>query len=132
MPLHIHQLDTSFTKLNLNELLDTIVVGLSDVDEVKLLSLMLLSRLSTLAEGVVSARLDELVDAIESITKPIVPAKDDTEQDMKRKVSLVLTSVTRPGSPTADRSSRFFGTFTPYIWIYRTISKRPLSAALRH
>lgn len=89
MPLHIHQLDTSFTKLNLNELLDTIVVGLSDVDEVKLLSLMLLSRLSTLAEGVVSARLDELVDAIESITKPIVPAKDDTEQDMKRKVSLV-------------------------------------------
>jgi hypothetical protein len=63
-----------------------ILTGLSDADEIKLLAVMMLQRLSALAEGIVAPRLDELVDRLEAVTKPLVPAKDDTEQDIQRKV----------------------------------------------
>jgi hypothetical protein len=83
----LKQLNTCFTKMNANELFDIILVGLADFDEVKLLALMMLQRLAALAEGIVAARLDDLVESIENIAKPIVAAKDDTEQDVQRKVS---------------------------------------------
>jgi hypothetical protein len=85
------QLNTCFTKLNVNELFDSVLVGLTDSDEVKLLALLMAQRLAGLAEGLVAARLDELVDSLGNIAKPIVPAKDDTEQDVQRKVCRVLT-----------------------------------------
>jgi len=53
---------------------------------VKLLALMVIQRLAALADGIVAARLDELVDSFENVVKPIVPAKDDTGQDVQRKV----------------------------------------------
>jgi hypothetical protein len=85
----LKQLNTCFTKMNANELFDIILVGLADFDEVKLLALMMLQRLAALAEGIVAARLDDLVESIENIAKPIVAAKDDTEQDVQRKVSRI-------------------------------------------
>jgi len=47
---------------------------------------MVIQRLAALADGIVAARLDELVDSFENVVKPIVPAKDDTGQDVQRKV----------------------------------------------
>ncbi|KAG7530369.1 hypothetical protein FFLO_05085 [Filobasidium floriforme] len=86
-------LNTCFTKMNANELFDIILVGLADFDEVKLLALMMLQRLAALAEGIVAARLDDLVESIENIAKPIVAAKDDTEQDVQRKEDSQKTAI---------------------------------------
>jgi len=82
--------------MNANDLFDIVLVGLADFDEVKVLALIMLQRLATLAEGIVAARLDDLVESIENIAKPVVAAKDDTEQDLQRKV--------RPGNPRICRN----------------------------
>jgi hypothetical protein len=88
----IIQLNTCFTKLNVNEVFDNSLAGLSDSDEVKLLALMVIQRLAALADGIVAARLDELVDSFENVVKPIVPAKDDTGQDVQRKVRGIFSA----------------------------------------
>ena len=106
--------------MNANELFDIILVGLADFDEVKLLALMMLQRLAALAEGIVAARLDDLVESIENIAKPIVAAKDDTEQDVQRKVS-------RDGAT----SWGWFYLTTLYSLLIRRTLKRPPLAALR-
>lgn len=86
-------LNTSFAMLNVNDLFNIILSGLADGDEVKLLALMMLGRLAIVSDSIVASRLDELVESIENITKPVIAAKDETEQDVQRKVDSQKTAI---------------------------------------
>lgn len=71
------------------------MAALSDVNEIKVLGLMLLLRLGQLAPNSIIPRLDEVSEAVQSIMKD-VEVKDDTiKQDLERKGESLPTAQVR-------------------------------------
>jgi len=82
-------LDTSLTKLDLNELLSHVLVGLADVsDEIKVICHMILFRLAPLAPTAVAQRLGEATPLLEASMKGPTIGKDTVKQDLERAAEL--------------------------------------------
>jgi len=82
-------LDTSLTKLDLNELLTHVLVGLADVsDEIKVICHMILFRLAPLAPTAVAQRLGEATPLLEASLKGPTIGKDTVKQDLERAAEL--------------------------------------------
>ncbi|KAI9445588.1 TIP120-domain-containing protein [Lactarius indigo] len=82
-------LDTSLTKLDLNELLTHVLVGLADVsDEIKVICHMILFRLAPLAPTAVAQRLGEATPLLEASMKGPTVGKDTVKQDLERAAEL--------------------------------------------
>ncbi len=79
------QLGTCFTKVDLPSFTDRVMAALRDVNEVKVLALMLLLRLAQLSSASVIPRLDEVADALKVIMKDIEVKDDTVKQDLERK-----------------------------------------------
>lgn len=74
-----------FSKIDLLTFTARVLVSLSDVNEVKILGLMLLLRLGQVSPESVIPRLDEVVESLKGMMKD-VEVKDDTiKQDLERK-----------------------------------------------
>jgi cullin-associated NEDD8-dissociated protein 1 len=84
-----NKLDTCLTKLDLHEFLGRVLVGLSDAsDEIKVISHMMLFRLSQVAPAAVSQRLDEATPELEKTMKGATVTKDTVKQDLERAAEL--------------------------------------------
>ena len=84
-----HQLDTCLIKLDLHEFLGRVLLGLSDAsDEIKVISHMMLFRLSQVAPAAVSQRLDEATPQLEKTMKGATVTKDTVKQDLERAAEL--------------------------------------------
>lgn len=83
--LILTQLGTCFTKVDLPSFTDRVMAALRDVNEVKVLALMLLLRLAQLSSASVIPRLDEVADALKVIMKDIEVKDDTVKQDLERK-----------------------------------------------
>ncbi|KAI0307414.1 TIP120-domain-containing protein [Multifurca ochricompacta] len=82
-------LDTSLTKLDLNELLTHVLVGLADgSDEIKVICHMILFRLAPLAPTAVAQRLGEATPLLEASMKGPAVGKDTVKQDLERAAEL--------------------------------------------
>ncbi|PPQ63540.1 hypothetical protein CVT24_004770 [Panaeolus cyanescens] len=82
-------LDTCLSKLNLHEFLGRVIPGLSDdSDEIKVISHMMLFRLSQVAPAAVSQRLDEATPQLEKTMKGATVTKDTVKQDLERAAEL--------------------------------------------
>ncbi|KAF8174733.1 armadillo-type protein [Pholiota molesta] len=82
-------LDTCLSKLNLHEFLGRVIPGLSDdSDEIKVISHMMLFRLSQVAPAAVSQRLDEATPQLEKTMKGANVTKDTVKQDLERAAEL--------------------------------------------
>ncbi|KAH9075666.1 TIP120-domain-containing protein [Lactarius deliciosus] len=85
----LYTLDTSLTKLDLNELLTHVLVGLADVsDEIKVICHMILFRLAPLAPTAVAQRLSEATPLLEASMKGPTVGKDTVKQDLERAAEL--------------------------------------------
>lgn len=83
------QLDTCLAKLNLHEFLGRVIPGLSDdSDEIKVISHMMLFRLSQVAPAAVAQRLDEATPQLEKTMKGATVTKDTVKQDLERAAEL--------------------------------------------
>ncbi|THH17136.1 hypothetical protein EW146_g3609 [Bondarzewia mesenterica] len=82
-------LDTCLTKMDLNEFLSHVLVGLADQsDEIKVICHMMLFRLSQIAPTAVAQHLNEATPLLEaSMTGPNV-GKDTVKQDLERAAEL--------------------------------------------
>jgi cullin-associated NEDD8-dissociated protein 1 len=77
------------SKLDLHEFLSRVIPGLSDdSDEVKVISHMMLFRLSQVAPAAVSQRLDEATPQLEKTMKGATVTKDTVKQDLERAAEL--------------------------------------------
>jgi cullin-associated NEDD8-dissociated protein 1 len=77
------------TKLDLNELLTHVLVGLADVsDEIKVICHMILFRLAPLAPTAVAQRLGEATPLLEASMKGPTIGKDTVKQDLERAAEL--------------------------------------------
>ncbi|KAF8972524.1 armadillo-type protein [Flammula alnicola] len=82
-------LDTCLSKLNLHEFLGRVIPGLSDdSDEIKVISHMMLFRLSQVAPAAVAQRLDEATPQLEKTMKGATVTKDTVKQDLERAAEL--------------------------------------------
>jgi cullin-associated NEDD8-dissociated protein 1 len=61
------------------------MAALSDVNEIKVLGLMLLLRLAQLSPTTVIPRLDEVAEAVQGIMKDMEVKDDTIKQDLERK-----------------------------------------------
>jgi len=96
--------------LDLHELLERVLVGLSDdSDEVKVICHMMLFRLSQVAPTAVVQRLDDITPLLEKTMKGPNVTKDTVKQDLERTAELqrstlravsALTKITMTGSST--------------------------------
>ncbi|KAI0075919.1 ARM repeat-containing protein [Panus rudis PR-1116 ss-1] len=101
-------LDTSLSKLDLHEFLSKVLQGLADdSDEVKVISHMMLFRLSQVAPTAVAQRLDEIAPLLEKSMKGATVTKDTVKQDVERAAELqkstlravvALSKIVQPGS----------------------------------
>ncbi|KZT24708.1 TIP120-domain-containing protein [Neolentinus lepideus HHB14362 ss-1] len=101
-------LDTCLAKLDLHEFFARVLNGLvDDSDEVKVISHMMLFRLSQLAPTLVSQRLDEAAPQLEKTMKGATVTKDTVKQDLERASELqrsalravaALSKISMPGS----------------------------------
>lgn len=82
------QLDTCLSKLSLAEFLGRVVAALSDSDEIKVISHMMLFRLSQVAPGAIAQRLDEATPQLELTMKGATVTKDTVKQDLERAAEL--------------------------------------------
>lgn len=72
-------------KLNLNEFLERLIPGLSDdSDEIKVISHMMLFRLSQVSPAAVARRLDEITPLLAKTMKGATVTKDTVKQDLER------------------------------------------------
>ncbi|RXW15834.1 hypothetical protein EST38_g10023 [Candolleomyces aberdarensis] len=82
-------LDTCLAKLDLHVFLSRVLPGLSDdSDEIKVISHMMLFRLSQVAPTAVSQRLDEATPQLEKTMKGATVTKDTVKQDLERAAEL--------------------------------------------
>ncbi|EPQ61385.1 hypothetical protein GLOTRDRAFT_30890 [Gloeophyllum trabeum ATCC 11539] len=106
-------LDTCLSKLDLHEFFARVLNGLvDDSDEIKVISHMMLFRLSQLAPTVVAQRLDETAPQLEKTMKGATVTKDTVKQDLERASELqrsalravaALSKIRTPGaSPRFD------------------------------
>lgn len=89
--LHPKQLDTCLHKLDLPTYLTYLLPALTDPsDEIKVLSHLLISRLSslTLCTPLLIARLDELTPALETTMQGTPVTRDTVKQDLERAAEL--------------------------------------------
>ena len=76
-------------KLDLHDFLGHILSGLSDTsDEIKVISHMMLFRLSQVAPAAVSQRLDEATPQLEKTMMGATVTKDTVKQDLERAAEL--------------------------------------------
>ena len=64
---------------------DRVIAALKDVNEVKVLGLMLLLRLGQLAPASIIPRLDEVAESLKVIMKDVEVKEDTVKQDLERK-----------------------------------------------
>ncbi|KAF9482351.1 TIP120-domain-containing protein [Pholiota conissans] len=104
-------LDTCLSKLNLHEFLGRVIPGLSDdSDEIKVISHMMLFRLSQVAPAAVAQRLDEATPLLEKTMKGANVTKDTVKQDLERAAELqrsALRAVAALSKISAGVSSKF-------------------------
>ncbi|KAF9560250.1 TIP120-domain-containing protein [Agrocybe pediades] len=82
-------LDTCLSKLNLHDFLGRVIPGLSDdSDEIKVISHMMLFRLSQVAPTAVAQRLEEATPQLEKTMKGATVTKDTVKQDLERAAEL--------------------------------------------
>lgn len=112
-------MDTCLPKLDLHEFLSRVVVGLADdSDEIKVLSHMMISRLSQVAPTAVIQRLDEMTPALEKTVKGPTVTKDTVKQDLERTAELqrsTLRAVAALNRVTSAGSSSKFDTLVNEI-----------------
>src|SRR5580704_14189430 len=76
-------------KLDLHEFLGRVLPGLADdSDEIKVISHMMLFRLSQVAPAAVSQRLEEATPQLEKTMKGATVTKDTVKQDLERAAEL--------------------------------------------
>ncbi|PPQ98061.1 hypothetical protein CVT26_003287 [Gymnopilus dilepis] len=105
-------LDTCLAKLNLHEFIGRVIPALSDdSDEIKVISHMMLFRLSQVAPAAVSQRLEEATPQLEKTMKGATVTKDTVKQDLERAAELqrsalravaALSKVSGGASPKFD------------------------------
>ncbi|WVF66132.1 hypothetical protein IAT40_000871 [Kwoniella sp. CBS 6097] len=78
-------LGTCFSKIDLPTFTDRVMASLSDVNEVKILGLMLLLRLGQLSPTSVIPRLDDVAGALKIMMKDVEVKDDTVKQDLERK-----------------------------------------------
>ncbi|KAK1926054.1 putative TIP120-family protein TIP120B [Papiliotrema laurentii] len=78
-------LGTCFTKVDIPTFTDRVIAALKDVNEVKVLGLMLLLRLGQLAPASIIPRLDEVAESLKVIMKDVEVKEDTVKQDLERK-----------------------------------------------
>jgi hypothetical protein len=78
-------LATCFAKIDLPSFTDRVLAALRDVNEIKVLGLMLLLRLAELAPAIVEPHLDGVVEALKAIMKDLEVKEDTIKQDLQRK-----------------------------------------------
>ncbi|CAK9779690.1 unnamed protein product [Cutaneotrichosporon oleaginosum] len=78
-------LATCFAKIDLPSFTDRVLAALRDVNEIKVLGLMLLLRLAELAPAIVKPHLDGVVEALRAIMKDLEVKEDTIKQDLQRK-----------------------------------------------
>ncbi|KAG7090596.1 hypothetical protein E1B28_009701 [Marasmius oreades] len=104
-------LDTCLTKLDLHEFIGRVFSGLADdSDEIKVISHMMLFRLSQVAPAAVSQRLDEATPQLEKTMKGAQVTKDTVKQDLERAAELqrsALRAVAALSKVGAGVSPRF-------------------------
>ncbi|KAF5361703.1 hypothetical protein D9758_007269 [Tetrapyrgos nigripes] len=82
-------LDTCLPKLDLHEFLGRVLPGLADdSDEIKVMSHMMLFRLSQVAPTAVAQRLDEATPQLQATMKGVTVNKDTVKQDLERSAEL--------------------------------------------
>jgi cullin-associated NEDD8-dissociated protein 1 len=81
------QLATCFNKIDLPAFTDRVMASLQDVNEIKVLGLMLLLRLGQLAPTTVIPRLDDAAEPLRLIMKDVEVKEDTVKQDLERKGS---------------------------------------------
>ncbi|KZV77591.1 TIP120-domain-containing protein [Peniophora sp. CONT] len=101
-------LDTCLAKLDLNEYLKHVLVGLADPsDEIKVISHMMLFRLSQIAPTAVVQHLAEAAPMLEASMKDATINKDTVKQDLERAAEIqrstlraiaALSKITPPGA----------------------------------
>lgn len=99
-----------FSKIDLPTFTARVLVSLSDVNEVKILGLMLLLRLGQVSPESVIPRLDEVVESLKGMMKDVEVKDDTVKQDLERKGEC------SPLSP-------FGGAFRRRIGLTRTIAE---------
>ncbi|KAF8907661.1 armadillo-type protein [Gymnopilus junonius] len=104
-------LDTCLAKLNLHEFLGRVIPALSDdSDEIKVISHMMLFRLSQIAPAAVSQRLEEATPQLEKTMKGATVTKDTVKQDLERAAELqrsALRAVAALSRISAGASPKF-------------------------
>ncbi|ORY22630.1 armadillo-type protein [Naematelia encephala] len=78
-------LGTCFSKVDLPEFTDRVMAALRDVNEIKVLALMLLLRLGQLSPSSVIPRLDDATEPLRVIMKDVEVKDDTVKQDLERK-----------------------------------------------
>nr|XP_018266798.1 tip120-family protein [Kwoniella dejecticola CBS 10117]OBR88956.1 tip120-family protein [Kwoniella dejecticola CBS 10117] len=78
-------LGTCFSKIDLPTFTERVMASLSDVNEVKILGLMLLLRLGQMSPTSVISRLDDVVVAMKGMMKDVEVKDDTVKQDLERK-----------------------------------------------
>ncbi|GFZ51807.1 hypothetical protein JCM24511_09575 [Saitozyma sp. JCM 24511] len=78
-------LATCFNRIDLPTFTDRVMAALQDVNEIKVLGLMLLLRLGQLAPTTVVPRLDDAAEPLKIIMKDVEVKDDTVKQDLERK-----------------------------------------------
>ena len=101
-------MDTCLSKLDLNEYLKHVLVGLADPsDEIKVISHMMMHRLSQIAPTAVVQHLAEATPMLEASMKDATISKDTVKQDLERAAEIqrstlraiaALSKITTPGA----------------------------------
>ncbi|WWC99318.1 hypothetical protein V866_006219 [Kwoniella sp. B9012] len=78
-------LGTCFSKIDLPTFTERVMASLSDVNEVKVLGLMLLLRLGQMSPTSVIPRLDDVVGSMKVMMKDVEVKDDTVKQDLERK-----------------------------------------------
>lgn len=112
------QLDTCLAKLNLQDFLGRVIVGLSDdSDEIKVICHMMLFRLSQVAPAAAAQYLDDATPPLEKTMKGATVTKDTVKQDLERAAELQRSALRAVAalSKIAGGSSQKFEIFVDDI-----------------
>ncbi|WWD22460.1 hypothetical protein CI109_106951 [Kwoniella shandongensis] len=104
-------LGTCFSKIDLATFTDRVMAALTDVNEVKVLGLMLLLRLGQMAPTSVIPRLDDVAASLKVMMKDVEVKDDTVKQDLERKEemqrSTLRTAVPLYKTSTAQQAPAF-------------------------
>ncbi|THV01265.1 TIP120-domain-containing protein [Dendrothele bispora CBS 962.96] len=108
------QLDTCLPKLDLHEFFSRVLPGLADdSDEIKVMSHMMLFRLSQVAPSAVAQRLDEATPQLQATMKGVTVNKDTVKQDLERSAELqrsalrAVAALSKIGTGISPRFDQF-------------------------